>query len=536
MVSCNFPGFKRKSTSTPVTNDQPASPIPPLPIRNTRWERMKYPSGVRPEHANIVTYLGRIGFIAKGIVYAVMGGLCISTAQHLGYDVDGLESPMGAFIFLGLFTIGTPILVIMFIGLLFYSLWRFWEGGLGQGSDATRSPPSNFFRYRLSPIVSGCVYIAYLSYIGKLLSTSREGRLDIANNSASCFPACWGVGDVWHRMAVGVGGLAFIIAFITQVQNGFSNRWHADLMIHHCTRAEKYTILVLGHLGFLGRAGVFMFIAVFMFRSLETEIQPQRDAFSDAINQIIGVHGGFVGLWFLGIGLILFGAFAAGNAYYKYYPTPPPSRIGFASKRNHETPQSIYQRNDCNNNNLNYGIETRSSFTSVNQLVNSPIPLSSTPPLLPLPVVLKSNNNNNDTSFTQQTMSQVGSSKQGNDRYSAFTSDKHTAEQPLTPLATSTTSTVPLSVHIDSASNDHDDNLHRFSGSTAAQHPTMDFTTKELATADESAPTDMAMVDSEESFSPETPAQDIPRPPSPFLQTRRYQWQMKRLERNSNLV
>ncbi|ORZ22980.1 hypothetical protein BCR42DRAFT_366410 [Absidia repens] len=502
---------------------------------------MKYPSGVRPEHANIVTYLGRIGFIAKGIVYAVMGGLCISTAQHLGDDVDGLESPMGAFIFLGLFTIGTPILVIMFIGLLFYSLWRFWEGGLGQGSDATRSPPSNFFRYRLSPIVSGCVYIAYLSYIGKLLSTSREGRMDIANNSATCFPACWGAGDVWHRMAVGVGGLAFIIAFITQVQNGFSNRWHADLMIHHCTRAEKYTMLVLGHLGFLGRAGVFMFVAVFMFRSLETEIQPQRDAFSDAINQIIGVHGGSVGLWFLGIGLILFGIFAAGNAYYKYYPTPPPSRIGFASKintQNNNMPQNVFQRNDRNNNNnQDYGIGTRSLSTSENQLVSSPISSTAIPPSLPLPVVHKCSNNNSNNSFTQQIMTNVDNSEQENDHYSAFTPDNHTVEQSLTPPTTAaTTSIVPLSVHIDSISSGNDENYHRFSGNTTVQHPAMDFTTKGSATEDESAPTDMAMVDSEESFSPEISAQDIPRPPSPFLQTRRYQWQMKRLERNSNLV
>jgi hypothetical protein len=131
-----------------------------------------------------------------------------------------------------------------------------WEGGLGQGSDATRSAPSNFFRYRLSPIVSGAVYVAYLSYIGEVLSDSQEERQKAAQSSSNCFPTCWGSGDVWHRMMVGVAGCAFIIAFITQVQNGFSNRWHRDLMIHHCTFVEKYVILVLGHLGFLSRAGV----------------------------------------------------------------------------------------------------------------------------------------------------------------------------------------------------------------------------------------------------------------------------------------
>lgn len=52
------------------------------------------PRGVRPRHRFIVSWLGRIGFIAKGIVYAVMGGLCIATAQHLKGDITGTESPM----------------------------------------------------------------------------------------------------------------------------------------------------------------------------------------------------------------------------------------------------------------------------------------------------------------------------------------------------------------------------------------------------------------------------------------------------------
>ncbi|KAI8073272.1 hypothetical protein BC940DRAFT_364348 [Gongronella butleri] len=308
----------------------PSIPPPPrVPVNRTWWDRMKRPSGVHPRHEIIVRYLGRVGFVAKGLVYAVMGGLCISTAQHLGTDLEGTESPMGAFIFLGLFTMGTPILIIMFISLLFYSLWRFWEGLLGQGSDATEAPFHNFFRYRFSPCVSGCVYLGYLSYIGKLLSDTRDERIQEATSPTGCFPGCWSSGNVWHRMAVGIVGVAFVFAFISQIQNGCTGRWHRDLMLHHCTRAERVTMLILGHLGFMARAGVFMFVAVFMFRSLIHSIPSQRDTFSNAINQIIDVHGGTVGLWFLGIGLILFGIFAAAHAYYKYFPTPPPTRYAF---------------------------------------------------------------------------------------------------------------------------------------------------------------------------------------------------------------
>lgn len=60
-----------------------------------QWKEIFYePKGVRLRHYFIVKWLGRIGFIAKGIVYAVMGGLCIRTAQQLVGDITGTESPM----------------------------------------------------------------------------------------------------------------------------------------------------------------------------------------------------------------------------------------------------------------------------------------------------------------------------------------------------------------------------------------------------------------------------------------------------------
>lgn len=60
-----------------------------------QWKEIFYePKGVRLRHYFIVKWLGRIGFIAKGIVYAVMGGLCIRTAQDLVGDITGTESPM----------------------------------------------------------------------------------------------------------------------------------------------------------------------------------------------------------------------------------------------------------------------------------------------------------------------------------------------------------------------------------------------------------------------------------------------------------
>lgn len=60
----------------------------------------------------------------------------------------------GAFILVGNNSFGYPLLVVMAIGVFTYAAWRFWEGITGQGSDDAFGPFKNFFRYRLSPLVS----------------------------------------------------------------------------------------------------------------------------------------------------------------------------------------------------------------------------------------------------------------------------------------------------------------------------------------------------------------------------------------------
>lgn len=60
----------------------------------------------------------------------------------------------GAFILVGNNAFGYPLLVVMAVGVFTYAAWRFWEGITGQGSDDAFGPFKNFFRYRLSPVVS----------------------------------------------------------------------------------------------------------------------------------------------------------------------------------------------------------------------------------------------------------------------------------------------------------------------------------------------------------------------------------------------
>lgn len=98
----------------------------------------------------------------------------------------------GAFILVGNNSFGYPLLVVMAVGVLIYACWRFWEGITGQGSDDAFGPFKNFFRYRLSPLVS--------------VKTRPPGFC----------PACMSVKWVWYQSVIRSAALTWNCPFTSQ--------------------------------------------------------------------------------------------------------------------------------------------------------------------------------------------------------------------------------------------------------------------------------------------------------------------------------
>ena len=68
--------------------------------------------------------------------------------------ITSCRGVQGAFILVGNNDAGYPLLLVMAMTVYMYAVWRFWEGITGQGSDDAFGPFKNFFKYRLSPLVS----------------------------------------------------------------------------------------------------------------------------------------------------------------------------------------------------------------------------------------------------------------------------------------------------------------------------------------------------------------------------------------------
>ena len=75
--------------------------------------------------------------------------------------------------------------------------------------------------------------------------------------------------------------------------------------------------MLAGHIGFLGRSGVFLFVAILMFRTIKSPNINSSDetTIGNALSQLQRTHGGRAGLFILGFFLLVYGTFAVSPSF-----------------------------------------------------------------------------------------------------------------------------------------------------------------------------------------------------------------------------
>lgn len=175
--------------------------------------------------------------------------------------------------------------------------------------------------------MSGGVYTAYLYYVVQMTFQTEDEQQKTASSSE--FPASW-TSSVVGSIFVGIFGLAFFIALITQLVNAITGNFIPDLKTSapDARRWEAIIVHTSGRIGFAARGVVFGTLSGFFWESLaKRNVSGNSSVVGAAINKLANRSGGKFFLMVIAIGLIIYALFAISNAYYKYFPTPPPSRI-----------------------------------------------------------------------------------------------------------------------------------------------------------------------------------------------------------------
>ena len=262
-----------------------------------------------------VEALGRWGWVAKGIIYVVLGALAVGVA--LGSDRapgDEEASRRGAVDRVAEQPWGWLLLAVLVVGLTLYAGWRLTTA-LGRGGSDGKAMVT-----RALWVVSalGYLLLAYLSF--RALTSGAEaaggGESSSQGLTATVLATGWGR---WLVTAVGLGVLAVAAHLGKQgVEGGFWDSIDLDGMPGTFRRA----ITPVGAAGHLGRAGALALVGVFVVRAGWDVDASKAEGMDTALRQTASGAVGSLLVLAVGLGLILYGAFAAASAPYQELERP----------------------------------------------------------------------------------------------------------------------------------------------------------------------------------------------------------------------
>ncbi|KAF6251191.1 hypothetical protein COO60DRAFT_1562294 [Scenedesmus sp. NREL 46B-D3] len=284
-----------------------------------------------------LAWVGRIGWLGKAVVYAMIGGLAcragagseeaLPRKQTWGPRTRSTRRRRwGAFVLLGTAPGGGDVamLLVMMVALVCYITWRFSEALLGQGYDAGFSNKKNFFKFRVSPFVSGAVYCSYLVFIVELLH--KEVTDAPPSPAKETWPATWRHTSL-GKAGLTLLGIAFLIATCIQLQGVFSKQWHKDYR-ENAPRWLMRIIFTIGHFGFAGRGAAFLAMAIMFFKDVSDadDVNHTSSMVANALQQLEANRGLRAVLIIIGVLLIMYGTFAVLSSWGRQFPTRAPSR------------------------------------------------------------------------------------------------------------------------------------------------------------------------------------------------------------------
>jgi len=252
---------------------------------------------------------GRLGFLARGFVWASIGGVACSAAFTGGSS----KGANGALDVVARSTGGFIIYILASIGIFSYAAWRFFEGFYGLRVSPFDRRWKRVINGYVVPFVSCAIYIAFGISNIYVMVHGRSG----SNSSITADIAENVVGKIFLNIAsIILTGVAF--AWLGQLIKGTFKEIMDAEKFNKQPKWLRCTVLATGYLGILGRIILFLLLAVLLFRTTWDK-HIRSSGFGGALNQLQISTGGKVFLMFVGILLIIFGIWSVFNSYFKSF-------------------------------------------------------------------------------------------------------------------------------------------------------------------------------------------------------------------------
>jgi Domain of Unknown Function (DUF1206) len=262
-------------------------------------------SGERVAHSRGFKWLARAGFVARGLIYGIIGTLAIKLAIGIGGTTTNQQ---GALKTIAQQPFGKGLLILVAIGLAGYALWRLVHALLGHGPETSDSTLE-----RVAALGSAIVYAGLCAIAVKILlgSSSNGGSGNAHKTTAGVFG--WPAGT-W---LVGIAGAVLIGIGLFQGYRGLSTDFLEDSKTEQMSPRVRKWIAWIGSFGHLARMVVLGLVGVFLIRAA-IDYNPNKAVGLDgALAKLARASYGPFLLGVVAAGLIAFGIYSLSDARYR---------------------------------------------------------------------------------------------------------------------------------------------------------------------------------------------------------------------------
>ena len=246
-------------------------------------------------------WLARAGFVARGLIYAIIGVLALKLALGAGGKTTNQQ---GALRTIAHQPFGRLLLLAVAIGLGGYALWRLVRAAVGQHGDSALD--------RISGVASGLVYAGMCLIAVKLLVGAKPSST--ANpHKATAGVFGWPAGT-W---LVGIAGAVLIGVGLYQGYRGLSKDFLDDSKIEQMSPTVRQWFARIGVFGYLARMVVFGLIGVFLIKAATDFRAKTAIGLDGALAKLAHQSYGHLLLGVVATGLIAFGVYSLADARYR---------------------------------------------------------------------------------------------------------------------------------------------------------------------------------------------------------------------------
>ncbi len=249
-----------------------------------------------------ITPLFRIGWLAKGAVYILMGLTTLTIGRQQPTADDA--SPEGVLAQIEGRPAGPVLLAVLGIGLVLYSVWRLISVVLVKGHDVRD------WLDRIGFTASAAFYgvLAYTAIRSTIVRDQPEDSNTVEDLSKTMLES--GTGR-WVLLLA--GAVAFTVGVYFVLEQGLRRSFLKDLHFEGASIVERRVVSWTGIVGWIGRGVVTSLVGFFVLQAAWQVDHDDARGFDRSLREVASTSLGMVVVFGVGVALIVYGMFCVAS-------------------------------------------------------------------------------------------------------------------------------------------------------------------------------------------------------------------------------